>query len=410
MAAASRLPPASRPDMSIRPRRDGFTLIELLVVIAIIGVLVGLLLPAIQAAREAARRMSCSNNFKQIGTALHNYHAAHKKLPMHIGGTFNPRDNSGYNGANRHRATNQFNLGFLVAITPYIEQQSLWEQISNRYAFDVDGETPVSPPWSAMGPSPSEREYGPWNVEVPTYRCPSDPGNGLPSLGRTNYAACYGDSTDYAETGYWQWSGSRWVTNATHATRARGSCRGVFVPRGFTAFRDILDGLANTIAGGEITTDLGDRDVRTTPHLATGWSPGVHSNPRSCRVDQDPNRPRFWNPAFVNTGAPEHRRGFSWADGRPLYSGFSTTLPPNNELCLGDDHTSGGHAPPSSRHSGGAHVLMADSAVRFVTDSIEAGDDSAPVVTSANAGLPSPYGLWGALGTRASREIVDQDF
>ena len=74
---------------SARPS-NGFTLVELLVVIAIIGILVGLLLPAVQAAREAARRMSCSNNFKQLGLAVHNYHSAFKQLPIHGVGTGSP--------------------------------------------------------------------------------------------------------------------------------------------------------------------------------------------------------------------------------------------------------------------------------------------------------------------------------
>jgi prepilin-type N-terminal cleavage/methylation domain-containing protein/prepilin-type processing-associated H-X9-DG protein len=396
-----------------RRQVSGFTLVELLVVIAIIGVLVGILLPAVQAAREAARRMNCSNNFKQIGLGLHNYHSMYKRLPMQIGGTFHPYDISGYGGPDRNRATNQFNLGYLVGLTPFIEQQSIWESVSHPYALDIDGETVLSPPWSAMGPDPADDSYGPWRFEIPTLRCPSDPGNGLPSMGRTNYAACYGDSTDWVETGLWRWNGSRWVSDITQATRTRGSCRGVFVPRMFTSFRHITDGLANTIACGEIATDLGDRDVRTAPHLSATWM--LHSNPRICQRDRDPARPQFWSPAFTDIGGAQQKRGYRWADGRPLYSGFNTILPPNNEVCLGVDDSSGGVAPASSRHPGGVHVLMSDGSIRFVTDSIEAGDGSAGVVTSGGVGprspgSPSPYGLWGALGTRAAHEVIDGEF
>jgi prepilin-type N-terminal cleavage/methylation domain-containing protein len=105
-------------------KNRGFTLVELLVVIAIIGILVGLLLPAVQAAREAARRMQCSNNLKQIALAAHNYHDAHKKFPIgqHLFGTM-------VNGASRGLG---YNWSF--ALLPFIEQTSLYNQFDNRFA------------------------------------------------------------------------------------------------------------------------------------------------------------------------------------------------------------------------------------------------------------------------------------
>ncbi len=121
--------------------RYAFTLVELLVVIAIIGVLIGLLLPAVQAAREAARRMSCSNNFKQIGLALHNYHAAYEKLPAAGSGT---RQHTG-------------RLGMLVTILPFIEQQGLWEMTSNPLQV---------PPGTTPAPTGASNDSGPRSVPV----------------------------------------------------------------------------------------------------------------------------------------------------------------------------------------------------------------------------------------------------
>ena len=184
-------------------RVQGFTLVELLVVIAIIGILVGLLLPAVQAAREAARRMSCSNNFKQLGLAIHNYHSTYKQLPLQGAGT-----GIGLNSPNWWQRGNDASkecLSALVGLTPFFEQQGLWAQISNPMVETVSGNPApgntglTNPPrWPAMGPSPRNFDVGvgyiPWSTEIPMLRCPSDPGVGKPTLGRTNYALCMGDS------------------------------------------------------------------------------------------------------------------------------------------------------------------------------------------------------------------------
>ena len=409
--------------MKVTRNRIGFTLVELLVVIAIIGVLVGLLLPAVQAAREAARRMSCSNNFKQIGLGIHNYHSAYRQLPKQQTGTtgFPVGANAGNYSVN-NEPNNREQLSFLVGLAPFVEGQALWEEISNP---STDGGT-----WNAMGPSPDRNAYNPWTTNIPTFRCPSDPGVGLPAFGRTNYAACLGDTPYRMSLGPFD---NNLRATGSFPEFSRACNRGAFVPHQRMAFRDILDGLANTVIAGEIATDLGDNDARTNPRL--GLMQDTES-PNVCATSFiDPTRPQFWDlsSAIVQHTPVAERRGYRWADGNPMFTQINTILPPNSPTCIntagtqanspffdristsaGQSRFASGYLPPSSRHQGGCHVLMGDGAVKFITDSIEAGSqDDLPVAFGLTAGRApgsqSPYGLWGALGTRATKEVIEEE-
>ena len=425
----------------MKRRHAGFTLVELLVVIAIIGILVGLLLPAVQAAREAARRMSCSNNFKQIGLAIHNYHSSYKQLPQN--GTGSSRSlvgNVTYNG-------NRLFLSWLIPITPFVEQQALWEKISNPSTETTPGYAMPAgvlasngiPMWPAMGPCPWTRQYAPWETDVPTYRCPSDPAIGLPGHGRTNYAACVGDAMDRVEyggtneRGFWHNNKANGTSDLTWmATRARAACRGMFWNRRVTKFRDVLDGLANTVMAGEMLTSLGQREINAD--WVRGFAGGdpynpsqLRSNPSLCKTGNhiDPERPQFYAvTAAMHGSGSDQCRGCRWADYRHMYSSFETILPPNSPSCQvgGGDYNEGVFSA-GSRHQGGAHVLMGDGAVVFITDSIDAGDSTLPPIERGSDAMPawsgtagsepgaqSPYGLWGAMGTRAARETIEEQF
>jgi prepilin-type N-terminal cleavage/methylation domain-containing protein len=418
-------------------RRRAFTLVELLVVIAIIGVLVGLLLPAVQAAREAARRMSCSNNFKQIGLAAHNYHSAYNQLPMHMGGTqgrinVTPSANAGSETGGG--GANHMFLSWLVPLTPFYEGQALWEQISNPNLEVVGGANLVPPAsWPAFGPVPYQYFYKPWMTEVPTLRCPSDPGVGLPSMGRTNYAACVGDSIGMQrENAYRNTMQNFLPSRATELSeakvRVRGEQRGMFVGRESLGFRDVLDGLSNTIMAGEIRSDLGDNAISTiAPNHNTH---SIRRNPSYCQTQNeiDPTRPQFWCtdtangcvvPSNLLTRSAGSRRGYRWADGRAVFSSITTITPPNRELCMTGNAADDADAilPPSSQHQGGVHILMGDGAVKFITDSIDSGDQTARMVDMSTSSPPSrpygsasAYGLWGALGTRANKEVIETEF
>ncbi|MFG0264451.1 MAG: DUF1559 domain-containing protein [Rhodopirellula sp. JB055] len=403
-------------------RREGFTLVELLVVIAIIGVLVGLLLPAVQAAREAARRMSCSNNFKQLGLGMHNYHAAFNQLPIQGTGPYGDEsrgpNNNGNEGSENRRSTKSQGSA-LIGLMPFMEQQGLWEQMTVKTVSD-DTAILYWPFGSnhTYGGSDVAR-YNPARTEIPTIRCPSDPGFGLPALGRTNYAFCLGDGIWNNHRGIKHRNNNQTVAGASSEPR----CRGFFVAHASMKFRDILDGLSNTIAMGEIATDLGDNFVTTT--IGTNSSNNlILSNPNACATLVDPERPTFWdlsNGNYVPLVNGNVKRGFRWTAAGAAFSGMNTMLAPNKPCCTRNagnanayEHV--GSFTASSRHQGGVHVLMGDGAVKFITDSIDAGNADAPPVDPGRAGCDqtagrtSPYGLWGALGTRANKEIIDEEF
>ena len=209
-----------------RRRNAAFTLVELLVVIAIIGVLVALLLPAIQAAREAARRSSCSNNLKQIGLGLHNYHDTHGVFPPgHM--IWNPNTPPG------HGLTGSMRLmGWQVHLLPFIEQGSIYDQ------YNFSGSVPINQP-------DNMRLHWTW---IETYLCPSNPGLvGVWWTGAVNPAT--GDSNlDATPTHY-----SGIADDECHVQDCIGPWwiaggKGLFFTGSRVKMRDIVDGTSNTVA------------------------------------------------------------------------------------------------------------------------------------------------------------------
>src|SRR5215213_9729952 len=207
--------------MTPRVRR-GFTLIELLVVIAIIAVLIALLLPAVQAAREAARRAQCTNNLKQVGLALHNYHSTYDVFPM--GMSLNPKNSL---------ADLSSNAGWPVhaAILPMMEQVAIYNAINFQWG-----------PWGtgATGSDSWDKHVTVRNTVINGFLCPSDPSSGAGGVARLNsYLACIGTTTD-----------NMWNEINGPGCAGTGST-GLFATMLSYGIRHATDGTTNTVAFSE---------------------------------------------------------------------------------------------------------------------------------------------------------------
>ncbi len=356
--------------------QTGFTLVELLVVIAIIGVLVGLLLPAVQAAREAARRMQCSNNMKQLGLAIQNYHSAYDQLP--VGATHF----QGYSGA----YPDYPHVSAAIFLMPFLEMGNLYQGIER----DARNAAPGSSIWS----SSTLQNAGPQSA----FLCPSA-ANATKSEYSTVSKCLYVFSTGDA----------MWHNNRTDAQEAnptsRIDSRSMFVNalestmrQSQRSFKDCVDGLSNTIAMSEVTGAPRDLAlVKGDVGLLKTLYNGTTAIPAGClTVPMTPDRAEY------QTGI-DCWRGLILGDGRAANNRFTTTLSPNSTSCAySNSNYSWGSFAPTSYHQGGVQALMLDGSVHFITDSIDSGNLNAVQVNRGK----SPYGVWGAMGSPQGNEPV----
>lgn len=326
-------------------RRNGFTLVELLVVIAIIGVLVGLLLPAVQAAREAARRMQCQNNCKQIGLALQNYHSAFATLPPGGLGWINDdnppmKDDDGY--------------GFLCFILPFMEQQALYDQVDPSGYFEqqhgINGRPIQNMAEAIADGSATPRIQARWaaaTTPVSSYLCPSSP---IPSNAQQEYSIP--GARDFGV-------GSLPVNAVYHANQPVGLATSSYKGCGGSAltgdgcmlvkraegdarkFRDVIDGLSNTIAVGESTY------MRAT---------GVSKPPNA---GDSPSGVGDW-PVWIGMPRSDEPMRFTARASSPINA---FTSPGDMYRAIDDDCA-------FSFHSSGANFTFGDGSVRFITESV----------------------------------------
>ena len=397
--------------------KRAFTLVELLVVIAIIGMLIALLLPAVQAAREAARRMQCSNNMKQITLAMHNMHDTHEMLPSQFAqGVF------GYERLMAGTPANQWTLppseggiarwSYLVALLPFCEQQSIYATLGANRFYD-----PARPTAVDGGNIAESREI--IAVTIDTFLCPSDPTpRRRDTVGIAPNGANINPATTHSVVSYRYNRGD--VVMYLHGAFGRGlSTHGALMSLNFGS---ITDGLSNTFFIAEAAVATGRASAATdravNPPIRGSVVLNVlpayganHGSPSVC------NSFRGASGSLNTTTGDNWTQGLGWWDGGISSTGCNFSVPPNGPSCaVGNDPREWGLMTPSSYHSGGVNVAMCDGSVRFISDTIDTGnlayvfDPVMPTYTTPTndifAGIrqDSPYGVWGSLATRAGGE------